>query len=404
MKRHLLLAFAMAVFMSMADEISVTYNAPRNQTRAEILWTRPICVETNRYVGWPTVTRLKNGDLVVVFSGDRDAHVCPWGKVQFIRSKDGGETWSAPQTIANGPIDDRDAGLVELPDGELLVVYFTSIAYRTKRLLEGQWGPQTRQYWWVRHDEKLSDEVRQSALGNFCVRSRDGGVTWSKPEKMSMKGQTPHGPILLRDGSLFQIGKVDKPPTPSYMSIDPKIRTGITAERSTDGGRTWELLCQNIPAPPDDPPKMVYCEPNAVELSDGTIIGLVRYHGPDNCLRQAVSRDGGRTWTPMKATTLKGLPPHLIRLADGKVVVVYGRRLADPGFGEFATISDDGGKTWDSANEICLAPSHNGDLGYPSTCLLPSGDLLTVYYQQQRPARGELPCIMATKWKVGERK
>ena len=402
MKRYLdlFLLCGAALAVSAAEDVPVSYRAPRDQARAEVLWTRPICVETNRYVGWPTVTRLKNNDLVVVFSGDRDAHVCPGGKVQLVRSTDGGETWSAPQTIANGPIDDRDAGLVELPDGELLVVYFTSVAYRTKKLLETAWGPQTRQYWWVRHDGKLSDEVRTAALGNFCVRSRDGGRTWSKPEKMAMKGQTPHGPILLRDGSLFQIGKVDRPPTASYMSIDPKVRTGITAERSTDGGRTWELLCENIPAPPDDPPRQVYCEPNAVELTDGTIIGMIRYHGPDHCMRQAVSKDGGRTWTPMAATTLKGLPPHMVRLADGKLVAVYGRRLADPGFGEFAAISDDGGATWDSANEICLAPSHNGDLGYPSTCLLPDGSLLTVYYQQQRPVRGELPCLMATRWRV----
>ena len=41
-----------------------------------------------------------------------------------------------------------------------------------------------------------------------------------------------------------------------------------------------------------------------------------------------------------------------------------------------------------------------GDLGYPSTCLLPDGSLLTVYYQQQRPVRGELPCLMATRWRI----
>ena len=77
---------------------------------------------------------------------------------------------------------------------------------------------------------------------------------------------------------------------------------------------------------------------------------------------------------------------------------MYGRRLADPGFGEYAVISDDAGKTWDLAHEITLARSHCGDLGYPASALLPTGDILTVFYQQPKP--GEKPCLMATKWRI----
>ena len=51
--------------------------------------------------------------MLVVFSGDRDAHVCPWGKVQLLRSRDGGATWSDPVSICDTPLDDRDAGILE---------------------------------------------------------------------------------------------------------------------------------------------------------------------------------------------------------------------------------------------------------------------------------------------------
>ena len=112
------------------------YQPPKQQTRAEIKWVKEICVEKDRYIGWPTVCRLANGDVMAVFSGDRDSHICPWGKVQMIRSTDDGETWSAPVTIANGPIDDRDAGIVQLPDGEILVTYFTSVAYRAPYIMK----------------------------------------------------------------------------------------------------------------------------------------------------------------------------------------------------------------------------------------------------------------------------
>ena len=47
-------------------------DVPKVQARAEVFWTKPICVETNRYIGWPSVCRLKNGDIIAVFSGDRD--------------------------------------------------------------------------------------------------------------------------------------------------------------------------------------------------------------------------------------------------------------------------------------------------------------------------------------------
>ena len=369
--------------------------APSAQERAEILWTRPICVETNRYIGWPSVCRLKNGDILAVFSGDRDWHVCPWGKVQMVRSTDDGETWSAPTTIANTVLDDRDAGIVQMPDGEVIVTWFTSTAYRRPDLLKAHAD-------FRRHDEKMDKEAAKAALGNFLVRSRDNGNTWSKPEKLANYAQTPHGPILMRDGSLLEIGRTSNGKTVrDKIGRELAARTIITVSRSTDAGRTWKVLCREIPDKngENDQPAMFH-EPHVAELADGTLVGLVRYHGPDNCMRVTFSKNGGHTWTPMTKTPMVGYPPHLLVLPDGKLLNVYGRRIEEAGFGEFACISDDGGKTWDVANEITLAPSHSPDLGYPSSCVLPNGDILTVYYQQLVPK--QKPCLMATKWRVAK--
>lgn len=368
-------------------------DAPTTQARAEILWTRPICVETNRYIGWPSVCRLKNGDLMAVFSGDRAAHVCPFGKVQMVRSTDDGETWSAPQTLANGPIDDRDAGIVQMPDGEIVVTWFTSVAYRY--IMDKDWPESDPRHWWKRHDEKISDAVRRDALGNWRVSSRDNGRTWSKPEKMKGVSQTPHGPILLRDGTLFQIGRQF---SESQQGAGEKGRTIISTWKSRDAGRTWECLCPELPDENGENGKPhQFHEPHAVELADGTLVAQIRYHGPDRCMRQSVSRDGGKTWTPMTKTVLLGLPPHLLRLPGGTLLSVYGRRIS-PNFGEFACLSDDGGQTWDVANEICLAPHTDGDIGYPCSTLLANGDILTVFYQPMA-SKGK-PCLMATRWRV----
>ena len=371
--------------------------APKVQARAEILWTRTICSEKDRYIGWPTVCRLKNGDLIAVFSGDREAHVCPFGKVQLVRSKDGGDTWSAPTTIVNGPIDDRDAGIVQMPDGTLVVTYFTSTAYRTKNFIETDFPRTDHRFWWKRHDEKITADVRRAALGYYRMISKDNGHTWSTPEKMKGLSHTPHGPILMNDGSLLQLGRTF---APAKLGTTEAGRTIISAWRSTDLGATWTCLCPSVPDTNGENacPGMFH-EPNAIQLSDGTLVGLVRYHGPDACMRQTISNDGGKTWSPMEKTPMLGLPPHIIRLADGKLVAVYGRRFAMPtAFGEYACISDDNGKTWDAGNEILLKPCHNGDLGYPSSCVLADGSILTVYYQP--PARGDKPALMATKWRV----
>ena len=81
------------------------------------------------YHGWPTITRTKTGELLVVSSAGREHHICPFGEVQLIRSNDNGQTWSEPEIIVNGPLDDRDAGILQTSKGTVLVNWFTSLAW-----------------------------------------------------------------------------------------------------------------------------------------------------------------------------------------------------------------------------------------------------------------------------------
>ncbi len=96
-----------------------------------ILETKVISQTPDLYCGWSTVARRRNGELLVSYSGGREGHVCPFGRVELIRSTDEGRTWSAARVILDTPLDDRDSGVLETASGTLLVTTFTSLDYQS---------------------------------------------------------------------------------------------------------------------------------------------------------------------------------------------------------------------------------------------------------------------------------
>src|SRR6266545_2506828 len=81
--------------------------------RARVDGIRTISQDAEFYHGWPTLARRKEGELLVTYSGGREGHICPFGRVELIRSQDNGETWSWPEVLLDSPIDDRDSGVCE---------------------------------------------------------------------------------------------------------------------------------------------------------------------------------------------------------------------------------------------------------------------------------------------------
>ena len=374
---------------------------------AEILWTKPICIEEGRYLAWPTICRRQSGELLVVFSGDRESHTCPYGKVQAIRSTDDGETWSKPETWVNDILDDRDAGVIELANGDLVLHYFNGVSFYCLNK-DAEPRPEC-----MAHFGKLPPKLVNETIGHFIRRSTDGGRSWSDPVRTC--GQTPHGPILLANGRLMLVGRVQTWPgeySPYDSASLKNAKHELPVEVSDDGGRTWRVLSRIVP--PKD--MEAYHEPHAVELPDGKIVAQFRCHAKGHPLMQCESTDGGRSWTTMHETGIHGLPPHLIRLADGRLLTVYakrGERYAPEGetaeIGEYACLSDDGGRTWNVRDEVKLASHFSDDMGYPASCQLPDGTILTVYYQTRGKGvdvhpRSGMPqtCIWLTKWRCAK--
>lgn len=341
--------------------------------KIEVLERRVISWKPPLYHGWPTLARRKNEELLLVFSGGRETHVCPFGRVELMRSHDDGKSWGWPQVLLDGPIDDRDAGVVETAKGSILVTTFTSLAYEaTLQKMEMASLPPGKEK--DEHDKLLAEwraahgritaEQRQKEVGTWMIRSTDGGVTWSA--RYAVPLNSPHGPTVLHDGRLIYAGR----------ALWKDDRIGVC--ESKDDGVTWAWLA-TIPARPGDDPKQ-YHELHAVEASDGTLLTHIRNHNSPNEREtlQSESTDGGRTWSVPHSIGVWGLPSHLLRLRDGRLLMSYGHRRKP--FGNLVRVSDDNGRSWNEPVTIS-DDAKSGDMGYPSTVECDDGTLVTVWYE-----------------------
>lgn len=361
----------------------------------KLLETKVISMQPEFYHGWSTVVRRQNGELWLTWSGGREAHVCPFGRVDAMTSKDDGATWTFPRVLLDSATDDRDSGVLETAKGTLLVTTFTSLAYEESFKKASAMAEHTEKGWvskampaarfekWKAAHTRLNDDERKAELGEWVIRSTDGGKSWSS--RIPTVANSPHGPIQLKDGRLLYPGK-------QLWTGDKRI--GVA--ESKDDGLTWEWLAE-IPTRKGDIVERGYHELHGVEAADGTLIVQIRNHNEANKgeTLQTESKDGGKTWSEPHSIGVWGLPSHLLRLRDGRLVMTYGHRRKP--FGNQARISKDNGQTW--SEEIILSgDGKGGDLGYPSTVELADGTLLTVWYESMTEPK--LAVLRQAKWKL----
>jgi sialidase-1 len=348
---------------------------------ASIGETKVISQQPEFYHGWSTVARRANGALWLTWSGGREAHVCPFGQVHAMTSRDDGATWTWPRVLLDSAIDDRDSGVLETAKGTLLVTTFTSLAYETSLAKSGNWAP-AKLARWKACRARLNEAERQAELGEWLIRSTDGGKTWST--RLPTVVNSPHGPIQLKDGRLLYAGK-------QLWTADKKI--GVC--ESKDDGLSWQWL-GDIPTRSGDTATNQYHELHAVEADDGTLIAQIRNHAPADkyWTMQTESKDGGKTWSEPHPVCF-GNPSHLLKLRDGRLLMTYGHRRAP--FGNQARVSIDHGKTW-SESMIISGDGIGGDLGYPSTVELGDGSLLTVWYESMKEPK--LAVLRQSRWKI----
>ena len=361
---------------------------------AQVLETKTITPADEPYAGWSTVARRANGELWVTWSGGRDGHVCPMGQVRAMTSRDDGATWTYPRVLLDSPTDDRDSGVLETAKGTLLVTTFTSLAYEDHLAKSVMYMPVAGKSSamrpmppevvarWQATQKRLTADERQAELGEWVLRSTDGGLNFSV--RIATIVNSPHGPLQLKDGRILYIGK-------ELWTKNQRIG----AVESKDDGLSWNWLSE-IPGRPGDDVERDYHELHAVESDDGRIVAQIRHQGKvdKNWTLQTESTDGGKTWTIPRAITF-GIPSQLLKLRDGRLLMTYGHRRLP--FGNQARLSTDHGRTW-SEPMIVSGDGTVSDLGYPSTVELADGTLLTVWYENMKGL--DRAVLRQAKWQL----
>ena len=183
----------------------VTVNGPT----IELVGDPVVISDKPRYCAFTDMVRLAgSGDLLAVYFAGAN-HMDGASSIVSCRSTDDGKTWGAPATLVpsiNSGYGVRDPHIVQLPNGTLLLNYFS--------YPEGE-----------------------NSVRAFVISSTDNGQTWSKPDLIDVGAPSlwvaTCGKILvLKSGTLL---------LPLYFKLQNNDGT-VGTLRSRDGGKTWEGL------------------------------------------------------------------------------------------------------------------------------------------------------------------
>jgi predicted neuraminidase len=276
-----------------------------------------------------TIVETPAGLVAAWFGGTREKHP----DVGIWLSRHDGRTWSAPVEVASGrQADGRrypswNPVLFRPTDGPLWLFYKV--------------GP-SPSAWWA-----------------LVMRSDDDGRTWSRPRRLQdgVLGPIRAKPVLLADGTLLAASSTEHDGWRVHL------------ESTSDVAGPWTRT-----PPLDDPASLSAIQPTILVHDARRIQILCRTER--GVVAESWSNDGGRTWSPLRATDLPNPSAGIdaVRLANGRVLLVYNPTRDNRRQLQIAVSSD--GRMWQPVLMLEDAP---GEYSYPAVIQARDGRVHVTY-------------------------
>lgn len=300
-----------------------------------------------------TLVVLEDGIAAAWFGGTYERH--PDVGIWLSFNLDG--TWSKPVEVANGYQNDSLVyptwnPVLFQPEGGPLMLFYKV-------------GPSPREWW------------------GMLITSTDGGRTWSDPKKLGqdpavghLLGPVKNKPIQLADGAILC-------PSSTEERRGSSDYWRVHFELTRDMGNTWEVY-----GPINDGEAFDAIQPSILTYENGRLQILCRSR--QGVVTQSWSKDQGKTWTPMRETSLPNpnAGTDALTLQDGRQLLVYNHTQREGDFPRGrnmlnVALSEDG-ESWRPVLTLERAP---GEYSYPAVVQAPDGKVHLTYTYQRRSVK-----------------
>ncbi len=342
-----------------------------------------------RFGGWPA-----NGgmwiwgdEILVAYTEadhqDRSGHAYDGSTARsmFARSLDGGETWSREDAYAQGITGEAHDHCV----GER-----AKPAHPLTELI----GFSDPDFAMLFHRQNVHNGA------SYFYYTYDRGKSWAGPFEF---------PRLDTHGLAARTDYIVGGPHEMLAFLTAAKSDGregrIAAMRTNDGGLTWQRIAWIGEEP--ELGRNFAIMPSSIRLSSQRLLTVIRHRQANRTwLTSYLSEDNGHAWKRLGDPVSDNVnsPPALLRLPDGRIVLVYVfRRGSGDGSSVCARVSSDAGRSWSPEIVLREKEGANGDVGYPRIVRRLDGKLVITYYWNHA-MRNDLPCyryIAATIWDLG---